>query len=195
MVFSLKFVKRIIRWLKFHLFIKNKFKKRFGNPKLCNNLEHRYHDSNFEKETCLILEKYFHQKSIIVPSQHKLKTKFDFIIKGIAIIEPHGIWNGNGFYSYYKKRKILAEKFDLDLPVIIIPNYSDLTQFDTYLQKENNPVLAMKQFQLLMLNRYQDSNIVHSPIIATRISEKWKSFSLLNLSIIIIQFVYIFYLS
>lgn len=195
MVLSLKVIKKIIRWLKFHLLLKNQYKNRFGSPKLCNNLDHIIHDSKFESDTCLLLEKFFPKKNILTPSQHKLSTKFDFIIRNFAIIEPHGVWNGSDYFTYYKNRKDLAEKQKLDLPIVIIPSYSDLSLFENTLMVENNPNTAIKKFQLEMLEKYRSNespswNFTSS---ITNISKRWKNISLISWIIISIQTGYILF--
>ena len=153
------FFKKVVRWLRFHFFIKNKYKHRFGKPTLCNIIQHEYHESLFEQETCLVLERYFPNNDILIPSQHNYPTKFDFIINDIAIFEPHGVWNGSDYYTYYKKRKELSRKHSLDLPVVIIPSFEDLKLLDSLLGKESSVLKSIHGFQLQMLQKYNGVQI------------------------------------
>ena len=112
-IFSLR---SIWRYLKFHWVYKGRFSKTPGIPCLCSNIQHPYHESKFEQETCEILCTIFTQKDVLVPSQHKYPIKFDFIISNTAIIEPHAIWSNRAgedtFFDYYKQRRNYADKYD-----------------------------------------------------------------------------------
>ncbi|OLS16924.1 MAG: hypothetical protein HeimC3_37690 [Candidatus Heimdallarchaeota archaeon LC_3] len=60
---------------------------------------------------------------MLVPAQHKCKTKFDFIIQGKFIVEPHASWKNylkDEYLTYYYNRKQLADQdregyFDKDI--------------------------------------------------------------------------------
>lgn len=153
-------LKKFKRWISFHFLVKRKYKNIPGIPVLCSNINHPFHESKFEAKCCETLHFFFHEKDILTPSQHRCKTKFDFIIKKIAIIEPHGIWGGkpneNMYFDYYRNRKELAEKEQMtkDLPVLVLASYSDLTKMKKYLVKGNNPKKAISELIIELLQKY-----------------------------------------
>lgn len=84
------FVRKIRRWIMFHLQFKTKLAKSHGIPLLCSNVIHPYHESKFEASTCDLLSQFFKKSQILCPQNHGYKIKFDFIIKYVAIVEPYG---------------------------------------------------------------------------------------------------------
>ncbi|OLS25611.1 MAG: hypothetical protein HeimC3_13590 [Candidatus Heimdallarchaeota archaeon LC_3] len=153
--------KRIVRWWNFHLIFKRKNRHRwkFSRPGLCENINHPYHLSQFEIICCKILSQYFNQSEILTPSQHKFKTKFDFIIKDNIILEPHASWKWsktNEYMDYYYKRKHLAlrEEKTRNLPVLVLSSISDVRSMKNYLEKYNDPIHALKRLRLNLINKY-----------------------------------------
>ncbi|MHA1984870.1 MAG: hypothetical protein ACW967_10970 [Candidatus Hodarchaeales archaeon] len=104
------------RWWKFHREYKKQNTQSLGIRTLCGNVNHPYHESKFETLTCKILHKYYPAEKILLPEQHGCKTKFDFVIPGEAVIEPHGVWENKPGEEeeYYWKRK-RASPFNLFL--------------------------------------------------------------------------------
>ncbi|MHA2365328.1 MAG: hypothetical protein ACXAC7_15325 [Candidatus Hodarchaeales archaeon] len=168
-----------------------------GKPTLCENLSHPYHESQFEARTCNILSEFIHHKEILVPSQHKYKTKFDFIIPGIAIIEPHGIWmnlpNENSYFNYYEDRKNLASEYKelKDLPMVVISNSKELTYLKTFLQHSLNIKMSMNQFVIEMLEKYQtlSPSLPEGPETTYQMTKAQKAFALLGWGFTILLFI------
>ncbi len=138
---------------------KNLHRWNYGRPGLCRNINHPYHLSQFEISCCNILSEHFDQSEILVPSQHKCKTKFDFIIKERIIVEPHASWRWNNnkeYMNYYYRRKHLAlkEEKTKNLPVIVIPSIIDLRIMRIFLHKYHDPIKALKQLGLNLINKY-----------------------------------------
>ena len=141
---------KIIRSLKFYFVIKPTKKNATGHVSLCSNIEHEFHLSIFEAETCKILSKHIANKNILTPEQHKYQTKFDFIIKNdlgelLGIIEPHGIWyyenfSNNKFLNYYIQRRKLANlHLELKaLPIVVLANMDDLNVLENEMKKNTS---------------------------------------------------------
>ena len=88
-------IKRLIRWIRFQVPIKQKYGKTPGIPSLCSNINHDFHESLWEKKTCELLCKNLNKKDVKNPTQHKYPIRFDFIVKNVAIFEPHAIYGSN----------------------------------------------------------------------------------------------------
>ena len=77
-----------------------------------------------------------------MPEQHGCRTKFDFVIPGVAVIEPHGVWeNKEGEYEeYYRKRAWLAnqEKMTKGLPVMVVGSMRELKILNKKLKEFSN---------------------------------------------------------
>ncbi len=132
----------IKRWWRFQREYKKQNPELYEKRTLCRNVDHPYHDSKFEALTCRMLHKYYPAEQILVPEQHGCRTKFDFVIPGIAVIEPHGVWeNKEGEYGeYYRKRAWLAnqEEITKGLPVIVVGSMRDLKLLNKKLKEFNN---------------------------------------------------------
>ncbi|OLS16648.1 MAG: hypothetical protein HeimC3_52320 [Candidatus Heimdallarchaeota archaeon LC_3] len=153
--------KRIVRWWNFYQNFKRKNHHRwnYGRPGLCRNINHPYHLSQFEISCCNILSKHFDQSEILVPSQHKCKTKFDFIIKERIIIEPHASWkwnNNNEYMNYYYKRRDLAlkERRTSNLPVLVLSSITDFKKMIMFFNNYQDPINALKHLRLNLINKY-----------------------------------------
>ena len=59
----MRFIKKFLRWIRFHFYFKRKFSSSPGIPTLCSNLRHPYHESKFELSTCEVLSKFFEDNS------------------------------------------------------------------------------------------------------------------------------------
>ena len=98
-------IKYFIRWIKFQLVYKPKYKNTYGIPCLCSNINHKFHESLWEKKVCELLSIYFPITDIISQQQHQLPIKIDLIVEDVAVYEPHAIFSSkqenNSYFSYY----------------------------------------------------------------------------------------------
>lgn len=157
-------LKKLIRYIKFHLIYKKRYINSPGIPSLCSIIGHPFHESKFETQTCEALKEFFLPQEIFVPSQHKFATKFDFIIPKVAIIEPHGIWSNrpgeNSYLDYYNSRKDLASIYKelKKLPMVIVTNLAELNTLKSYLSNSNNSKYAFNNFILHLLEKYSTNS-------------------------------------
>ena len=164
------------RYLKFQLIYKRRFSKTPGIPSLCLNIKHPYHESKFEQETCKILCSICGNDEVLVPAQHKYLIKFDFIIKGTAIVEPHGIWTNkpgeDSYFEYYKQRRSYADRYeDLKiLPMVVLSNTTDLVYLKKQLKESSNFKKSCQEVSSTLLEKYktnelppQQETIIRSP--------------------------------
>ncbi|OLS21438.1 MAG: hypothetical protein HeimC3_35710 [Candidatus Heimdallarchaeota archaeon LC_3] len=132
----------IKRWWKFQREYKKQDPELYGKKTLCRNVSHPYHDSKFEALTCRVLHKFYPAEKILVPEQHGCKTKFDFVIPGVAVIEPHGVWeNKKGEIGEYTRKRVwLAnqEEMTKGLQVIVVGSMRDLKILDKKLKEFSN---------------------------------------------------------
>ena len=167
------------RYLKFQLIFKRRFSKTPGIPCLCKNIKHPYHESEFEMETCNVLCAIVGNNEVLVPIQHKCPIKFDFIIKGTAIIEPHGIWTNrpgeDTYFSYYKQRRDYADKYDdlKSLPVVVLSNTSDLHFLINKLKGGSNYKIACQETSAQFLEKYRTNEVPRQQEFVIRLPNVW----------------------
>jgi hypothetical protein len=129
-------------------------------------VNHQYHESKFEAKTCAVLHQYFDNKNVLIPHQHRLKTKFDFIIPEITVVEPHAIWSnvyGNAnYFDYYQNRRQLAEKEKLtkNLPMLVLASESDLSLMKRNLRGTKDPKEAISDTIVELLEKYKTPEVI-----------------------------------
>lgn len=153
-------VRRFWRWFRFQTIYKRKFGSSPGIPCLCSNLRHPFHESKFERDTCESLATVLPPIDILVPSQHRLTTKFDFLIPNVGVVEPHGIWGDlsstNAFLSYYTSRRELADTSGLsELPVVVLANRKDLSTLINNINATSDNQKAFRITSLELLEKYK----------------------------------------
>ena len=179
-------IRQIIRYIKFHLVFKRRYSKTPGIPTLCTNINHPFHESKFEAETCEVLSSIFPKKDVWTPTNHKYHIKFDFIIKNTAIIEPHGIWSNrpgeDTYFDYYKQRRGLADKEEelKNLPVVVLSSTADLGTMKRKLtEQSSNYKKTFQELTTYFLDKHKTSEInptTESPI---RLVNWWLLLSLI----------------
>lgn len=190
-------IQALWRYLKFQIIYKRRFSKTPGIPTLCSNLKHPYHESKFEQETCNVLCSICGNKEVLVPSQHKYPIKFDFIIKGTSIIEPHGIWTNkpgeDSFFDYYKQRRTYADNYDelKEIPVVVLSNLTDLTYLKKQLKESSNFKKTCQEVTSTLLEKYKTNELPPQQETVIRSFNIWIVVALLVSLIVNIYFVLI----
>jgi hypothetical protein len=173
------FIRRLQRWWQYQRVHKNNNIDSYGKVSLCSNVNHPYHQSEFETLTCHVLHKIFPAKEILVPAQNNCKTKFDFLIPGKFIIEPHAVWesrDGLDYLKYYFQRltQTKKERKTNGLPVIVLSSYEDLRQFYKITQTSENIDRSIRGLIQILLKKYSikdisTTRIHYQPISKSRI--------------------------
>ena len=153
-------IRYLVRWIKFQLVFKPRYKKTPGIPCLCSNVNHAFHESLWEKKVCELLGNYFSLSHIKTPPQHKLPIKFDLIVDSVAVYEPHAIFSSkpdnNTYFAYYNDRRTKLNNFReyKSLPMIVISNSTDFDQLKTALEKDPTKT-SMNQLTIDLLSSHK----------------------------------------
>ncbi len=153
-------IRYFIRWIKFQLVYKPRYKNTPGIPCLCSNIDHPFHESLWEKKVCELLSNYFPLTDIKTPVQHKLPIKFDLIVNSVAVYEPHAIFsakpNNNTYFAYYNDRRTKLDNFKeyKSLPMIVISNSTDFNQLKTALERDPTKI-SMNQLAINLLSAHK----------------------------------------
>ena len=153
-------IRYLVRWIKFQLVFKPRYKNTPGIPCLCSNINHSFHESLWEKKVCELLGNYFPFSDIKTPPQHKLLIKFDLIVDSVAVYEPHAIFSSkpenNTYFAYYNDRRTKLENFReyKSLPMIVISNSTDFNQLKAALEKDPTKT-SMNQLAIDLLSSHK----------------------------------------